>query len=155
MAIDPWITNNFLDSCAFDPKYAPKDKASIELLELYKTKNNLLLLIAHSTKKEIDHPNTPAWVKTEAQNLINTIQFQLTSNEVSLLRKIESILAGNGKVENIAQDARHVFEAQRYGSYFITTDARILDRAEPLRKCCGALIDKPSRFLALLEKHKG
>lgn len=99
MAIDPWITNNFLDSCAFDPKYAPKDKASIELLELYKTKNNLLLLIAHSTKKEIDHPNTPAWVKTEGQNLIDTIQFQLTSNEVPLLRKIESILAGNGKVE--------------------------------------------------------
>ena len=23
MAIDPMITNNFLDSCAFDPKYAP------------------------------------------------------------------------------------------------------------------------------------
>ena len=152
MAIDPSITNNFLDSCAFDPKYAPEDSASLELFELYK-KGKVLLQIAHSTQKEIEHPNTPAWVKTEAQNLIFTIQVQLTPNEVAILRKIESILAGNGKVENIAQDARHVFEAQKYGSYFITTDTRILDRTEALRKSCGVAIVKPSEFLASLKAH--
>ena len=31
----------FLDSCAFDPQYSPEDKFS----------------------KEIEHPNTPIWVK--------------------------------------------------------------------------------------------
>jgi hypothetical protein len=27
MAMNPWITNIFLDSCAFDPKYHPEDHA--------------------------------------------------------------------------------------------------------------------------------
>jgi hypothetical protein len=152
MGIDPSITNNFLDSCAFDPKYAPEDSASIELFDLYK-QDKLLLQIAHSTQKEIEHPNTPAWVKAEAQNLIYTIQVQLTPNETEILHKIEVILAGNGKVENIAQDARHVFEAQKYGSYFITTDAKILDRAVALRAACGVLVITPSQFLALVKGH--
>jgi len=154
MTINPWITNNFLDSCAFDPKYAPEDKASGELLELCKKEEDLLLEVAHSTQKEIDHPNTPSWVKAEAQKLIYTIQVTLTPNELALLGKIQTILAGNGKVENIIQDARHVFEAQRYGSYFITTDARILERAKLLRETCGVLIMKPSGFLALLKRHR-
>ena len=154
MAIDRSIANNFLDSCAFDPKYSPEDEASVELFDLYK-KGKLLLQIAHSTQKEIEHPNTPAWVKAEAQNLIYTIQVQLTPNEVATLRKIETILAGNGKVGNITQDARHVFEAQKYGSYFITTDTRILDRAGALLKSCGVVIVRPSEFLALVKGQPG
>ena len=151
MAIDPHITNNFLDSCAFDPKYKPEDTAAIELFELYK-QGKILLQIAHSTQKEVEHPNTPKWVKDEANNLVFTIAVPLTPNEVLYLRKIEAILAGNSKVENIAQDARHVFEAQKYGSYFITTDARILNRADALRKSCGVVIVKPSEFLALVNE---
>lgn len=152
-SIDPSITNNFLDSCAFDPKYTPEDKASVELFELYK-KSELPLQIAHSTQKEIEHPNTPAWVKAEAQNLIYTIQVTLTPNEAALLREIKTILAGNGTVKNISQDAQHVFEAQKYGSYFITTDVRILTRAAPLRKICEVLIVKPSEFLALVREYR-
>ena len=151
MAIDPSITNNFMDSCAFDPKYAPEDTAAVELFDLYK-QGKVLLQIAHSTQKEIEHPNTPAWVKAEANNLIFTIDVQLTPNEVTILRKIEAILAGTGQVQNISQDARHVFEAQKYGSYFITTDARILNRADALRKSCGVAIVTPSEFLALVKK---
>jgi hypothetical protein len=113
----------------------------------------VLLQIAHSTQKEIEHLNTPAWVKTKAQNLIFTIEIGLTPNELMILRKIEAILAGNGKVENIAQDARHVFEAQKYGSYFITTDTKILNRAQALRSCCGVVIVKPSAFLAMVKTH--
>jgi hypothetical protein len=150
MAIDPSITNNFLDSCAFDPKYAPEAKASLELFELYEM-GKVLLQIAHSIQKEIGHPNTPASVKTEAQNLIFTMEVWLTPSELVILRKIEAILAGNGKIENISQDARHVFEAQKYGSYFITTDTGILNRAPALRICCGVEIVRPSEFLAIVE----
>ncbi|MGH8628481.1 MAG: hypothetical protein ACREYC_25525 [Gammaproteobacteria bacterium] len=85
--------------------------------------------------------------------MVFSIQVQLTPNEVAILRKIEGILAGNGKVKNIAQDARHVFEAQKYGSYFMTTDTRILDRAQALRDSCGVVIVKPSEFLALVKGH--
>lgn len=150
--ISPWLTNSLIDSCAFDPKYAPEDAASTEIFKFHREKD-LPLVVAHSTLKEIEHPNTPSWVKHEALALIYSLCVQLTANELRILRKIESILAGNGKVENIAQDARHVFEAQKLGPYFITTDCRILKRADALRNEVTAIVLKPSEFLALARQH--
>lgn len=152
MPIDPLITNTFIDSCAFDPKYEPESRASLEIFRLSE-KTDLIIEIAHSTQKEIEHPNTPKWVKDKAKELNYTIPVQLTPNEKAALRKIERILAGNGKVENIAQDARHVFEAHKYGSYFITTDDRILHRANDLRQLAGVEIVRPSEFLAIVKKN--
>jgi hypothetical protein len=152
MPISPLITNNFIDSCAFDPKYEPESSASVEIFRLSE-QTHLLLQIAHSTQKEIEHPNTPHWVKDKAEELIYTLQVQLTPNEIKTLREIETILAGNGKVENIAQDALHVFEAQKYGSYFITTDDRILKRADALRRRVGVSVLKPSEFLAMTKQY--
>jgi hypothetical protein len=104
MPMNPLMSNCFIDSCAFDPKYEPEDGASNEIFQLYKERK-LLIQIAHSTQKEIEHPNTPTWVKREASELIFTLPFQLTQGEARKLQEIESILAGNGKVENILQDA--------------------------------------------------
>lgn len=70
----------FLDSCAFDPKYYPEDKASSNLFEL-KKKNKIRLMIAHSTVKEIEHPNTPIWVKKEALKMVYTKETGLTMQE--------------------------------------------------------------------------
>jgi hypothetical protein len=150
--VNPLIANCFIDSCAFDPKYKPEDEASAEIFRLCQ-EGELLIQIAHSTQKEIQHPNTPAWVKREALNLIYTLPVSLIESEVRRLREIETILSGNGKIENILQDARHVFEAQKYGSYFITTDSRILDRASRLRTACGVTIVKPSEFLSIVKEH--
>jgi predicted nucleic acid-binding protein len=141
-----------MDSCAFDPKYKPEDRASEEIFKLSKV-GKVLIQIAHSTQKEIDHPNTPDWVKREALNLIYTIPVHLTDSELRKLREIEAILAGNGKVENILHDAKHVFEAQKYGSYFVTTDSRILDRAGTLCLACNVNILKPSKFLSLVKQY--
>ena len=151
--VNPLISNCFIDSCAFDPKYSPEDEASTEIFGLHRD-GELLIQIAHSTQKEIHHPNTPTWVKREALNLIYTLPVELTADEVRKLREIESILAGNGKIDNIVQDARHVFEAQKYGSYFITTDTRILDRASKLRSACNVSIVKPSEFLSIVKKYQ-
>lgn len=152
MPINPLITNNFIDSCAFDPKYSPQDEASSEIFRLSKA-GKLLIQIAHSTQKEIEHPNTPAWVKGEASNLIYTISVSLTGGETKKLQEIGIILAGNGKAENILQDARHIFEAQKYGSYFVTTDSRILNRAGILRSACDIVILKPSEFLSIVKQY--
>ncbi len=152
MPINPLTSNNFMDSCAFDPKYKPEERASEEIFKLSK-EGKVLIQIAHSTQKEIDHPNTPDWVKREALNLIYTIPVHLTDGELRKLREIEAILAGNGKVENILQDAKHVFEVQKYGSYFVTTDSRILDRAATLRLACNVNILKPSKFLSLVKQY--
>lgn len=150
MPIDPLITNTFIDSCAFDPKYEPESTASLEIFRLSE-KTDLIIEIAHSTQKEIEHPNTPKWVMDKAKQLNYTIPVQLTPNEKATLRDIERILAGNGRVENITQDARHVFEAQKYGSYFITTDDKILRRANALRRHVGVEIVRPSEFLAIIK----
>jgi len=152
MATNPLITNNFIDSCAFDPKYDPEDKSATEILRLYR-QGKIGLEIAHSTQKEIEHPNTPSWVKQEADNLIYTIEVGRNTNERDLLHKIEVILAGEGKIENITEDALHIFEAQKYGSYFITTDNRILKRKGTLHKVCSLKIMKPSEFLSLIKSH--
>lgn len=85
MAINPWLTNNLVDSCAFDPKYAPEDKAATEIFRLHEEKG-LGIIIAHSTQKEIKYPNTPSWVKKEAIGLIYTLRVSLTSEEKSLLK---------------------------------------------------------------------
>lgn len=72
MLINPWITNNFVDSCAFDPKYDPEDKAALKIFLLHE-ENDLNLRIAHSTQKEIEHPHTPLWVKNKAEELISLL----------------------------------------------------------------------------------
>ena len=151
-ALSPLIVNNFIDSCAFDPKYEPEASAAIEIFKLSE-RGDFQLQIAHSTQKEIEHPNTPDWVKRQASGLIYTINVQLTPNQKQLLSDIEVILAGNGKIENIKQDAWHVFEAANYGHYFITTDKRILARANELRGRGGVNVLLPSEFLKSLKAH--
>jgi hypothetical protein len=151
-ALSPLIVNNFIDSCAFDPKYEPEASASAEIFKLSES-GAFGLEIAHSTQKEIEHPNTPHWIKEQAGGLIYSVNVQLTPNEKKLLSDIELILAGNGKIENIKQDAWHVFEAAKYGHYFITTDKRILDRAAALRDRGGVNVLLPSEFLASLKTH--
>src|SRR5215510_4907915 len=99
MPVNPWITNSFLDSCAFDPKYHPEDQAAKELFRLHQTEH-LGIILAHSNQKEVNHPNTPAWVKAKAARLIYTTSVILTSGESSRLSRIQAILAGNGKLEN-------------------------------------------------------
>lgn len=147
--INPWICNSFLDSCAFDPKYAPEDTAANEIFEIHNN-DQLGIMIAHSTQKEIEHPNTPNWVKTEAAGLIYTIETLLTPNQIEIRTKIHETLTGNGIPENYKSDATHIFEAQNQGSYFVTTDTRILKFANELQKICGINIMLPSEFLELV-----
>lgn len=124
-------------------------------MDIFKLSEQLdfMLQIAHSTQKEMDHPNTPQWVKQQAGGLVYTLEVELTPSERDLLANIEKILAGNGKIESIKQDAMHVFEANKYGYYFITTDNRILSRSGMIRKICHVVILKPSEFLVLVKRH--
>jgi len=151
--INPWISNSFLDSCAFDPKYAPEDAAANEIFEIH-SNAQLGIQIAHSNQKEIEHPNTPDWVKTEATGLIYTIETSLTQNEIAIRRNIHETLTGNGKPENFEADANHIFEAQKFGSYFITTDARILKFAQELQGICNINILLPTEFLKLVRSNR-
>ena len=151
--LDPRITNIFLDSCAFDPKYSPEDEAALSLFRRHEN-GSLMLQIAHSTQKEIDHPNTPSWVKREAISLIYTIETSLTDSERKLKAQILKTLAGNGRSENVSQDAQHVFEAAKYGSYFVTTDERILKNKRTLCSLCNVDVVKPSELTGILKTYE-
>ena len=124
--------------------------ASQELLDNPK----LNLVIAHSTMKEIEHPNTPNHVKALAQDRIFTIPTSLTDIEFRIKQAIWDILTGNGKPENMKADAEHVFEAHKYASYFITTDDRILKKREELEKMgMSCWILSPSELVTIVNKH--
>ena len=149
--MNPWISNNFIDSCAFDPKYSPEDDSSREIFRLY-ADEQLGLMIAHSNLKEIEHPNTPDWVKAEARSRIYTIETERTSNEIALLNAIHALITGNGKPEQMRADAEHLYEATKYGSYFVTTDKRLLRHSTELLALCGINVVLPSEFLAVVQK---
>jgi len=145
--LSPSIVNNFIDSCAFDPnENYDEAAASDEIFHLYK-EGKFQLLITHSVQKEIDHPNTPSWVKLEASNMIYTLDTDITDQERVLQTKILDILAGNGKREKMQSDALHISIASKHGGYFITTDNRILKKAPDLHKICQTTIFKPTEFL--------
>lgn len=51
------------------------------------------------------------------------------------------------------EDAQHIFEAQKYGSYFVTTDKRLLSRAVAIRSACTVNVLRPSEFLSLVKQY--
>ncbi|MHB8882633.1 MAG: hypothetical protein ACYC69_14140 [Thermodesulfovibrionales bacterium] len=148
--LDPKRVNNFLDSCAFDPKYSPEDEAA-ERIRKFGNDGLVNLILAHSNQKEIEHPNTPQSIKKAAVGMIYTIEGALTPEEKRRKSAIHATLTGNGKPETYAADAAHVFEAGKYGGYFITTDDRILKKRKELQDLSGAVILKPSEWLKVLE----
>ena len=85
--------------------------------------------------------------------MIYTTSVTLTPAERNRGSGIQAILAGNGRPENVADDAHHVFEAQKHGSYFITRDERLLKRAVAIKTECSVDILRPSQFLALVHNH--
>ena len=145
---DPRRANIFLDSCAFDPKYAPEDRAAQEIHRIA-NEGGISILLAHSSQKEIEHPNTPEDVKREARSMIYTIETDLTPEERAQKAEIHRRLTGNGNPEKYAADAAHVFEAGKYIGYFITTDRRILGKRDELRGVCPATVVTPSEWLRI------
>jgi hypothetical protein len=148
---DPRRANTFLDSCAFDPKHEPENAAAQRIRSLRQSAT-ISILLAHSNQKEIEHPNTPADVKAEASDMNYTIATSLTPDEVTRRAQIHQLITGNGKPATYEADAHHVFEAGKYGGgYFVTTDNRILARKSELQAISGAVILKPSEWLAIYE----
>ena len=152
MPVNPLIANIYLDSCAFDPTYAPEDRAAAELLRLSRL-GFVRLQIAHSVAKEIEHPNTPEEVKAAAASMIYTLPVERCPEETARLSAILAILAGNGDPANFREDANHIFEAQKYGSYFVTADGRIQRRSDQLASVVGPLrILLPSETLEIVQE---
>lgn len=142
---DPRRSNNFLDTCAFDPKVEPEASCAQNIRHLFNT-GRIRLILSHTNQKEIEHPNTPSRVKTEASATIYTLEVQLTPKELETLRSIHQILRGNANSTAHYADATHIAETIKYGGCFITTDRRILAKSTVLLQL-GAVILKPSEWI--------
>lgn len=144
-------SNTFLDSCAFDPKVEPEHGAAQKIRSLRQS-GRISILLAHSTQKEIEHPNTPTDVKVEAEEMNYTIATGLTPAETERRAQVHQAMTGDGNPARYEADAHHIFEAGKYGGgYFVTTDKRILDRKSQLEAISGAVIVKPNEWLAIYE----
>ena len=147
--IDPKFSQFFLDTCAFDPKYTPEHEAAAEIWKLYEA-DVLNLVLAHSNQREVDHPNTPSWVRARANSMIYTVSVTLTPNERKRRDGIVVLLRGNSTSDKHLDDAHHIFEASKYGGYFLTTDRRILKLSGQIHDLCTVQVMKPSEAVARL-----
>lgn len=153
MAPNPFLQPAFFDSCAFDGGDKNEQAASFEVRALFE-KNGGLINILHSVKKEVDYPATPQWVKDIAREYLYTLEVPLNSQEQKDLHDIESIVVGDGNLEKRRADCRHVFEAQKYGRYFVTTDKGILKHSGALKVRLSTLfVVAPSAFLEIVKQH--
>jgi hypothetical protein len=131
-ALDPRICNVTIDANALDRDGSTRDKLVNRLLEL-SAAGTITLMVPKGVRIEMQHPHTPAHVRDAGLSQIFTIQTGLTAQEQALRRLIEQELQGDAKPGSHAADADHLFEANKYGGYFITHDKRILDRTSKLR----------------------
>jgi hypothetical protein len=75
--INPRRVNNFLDTCAFDPKYSLEDTAAQSIRALHHT-GEIHLILAHSNQKQVTDPHTPEDVKREAIGMIYSLNVEQT-----------------------------------------------------------------------------
>ena len=126
--LDPRICNIAIDANAIDRDGTDRDALVDRLLALYEARA-INLILPKGVRVEIANPNTPAHVQDAAPKIF-TIDVGLNTAEQRRKRIIEAELQGNAKPGKHAADADHLFEAAKYGGYFITHDKRILDRAD-------------------------
>jgi len=143
------ISPVFFDSCAFDGGDIGEQRASIEIRDLFDVHDGEFIIL-HSVQKELNFQKTPCWVVKLANTYVGTLEVSLTPDEQAVLSDVEGIIVGNGILENHQSDCRHVFEAQKHGRYFVTTDNGILKRSKALeRRLTTLFVVRPTEFLQM------
>jgi hypothetical protein len=131
--LDPRICPVAIDANALDRDGSDRDRLVDRLLGLSEA-GTINLIVPKGVRQEILHPRTPAGVQQGALPKIFTIGVGLNPDEQRQKRIITVELQGNAKPGKHEADADHLFEAAKYGGYFITHDHRILTRAGRLRE---------------------
>jgi len=126
--LDPRHCNVTIDANALDRDGTDRDRSIDRLLGLHRTRV-LNIVVPKGVRVEALHRNTPDYVRNEIASKIFTIETELTQPELEQLRRIEAMLRGNAELGKHAADARHLFEAGKYGGgYFVTNDCRMLKK---------------------------
>ncbi|MCH8322534.1 MAG: type II toxin-antitoxin system VapC family toxin [Proteobacteria bacterium] len=151
--INPFIFNNFIDGMLLNDG---EDKFSLieEIKERFKS-SDIDFMLPYSVKAEIEHPNTPSYIRDRAANFLYTVPVNLVGHEREFLAKITKIIQGNAKSGRHERDAYHLFECDKYGGgYFLTQDSRLLRKADEIggSGLIELLVISPRDFLAKLEQ---
>ena len=150
--VDPRCFNSFIDAHMLDRAGGPEEAAVDRILALY-DESKIGVLLPHSVKREIEHPNTPAAVKDRSRRFVYTEPVSLTAPEQEQHAKARALLQGNAQPGRHAADAFHVVESAKYGGgYFITLDTRMHKKAKELEALLGIIIVAPSRFVELYDE---
>ena len=131
--LDPRMCPVAIDANALARDGGERDALVDRLLALSKS-GTVRLLVPKGVRAEIQNPNTPADVKQATLPQIFTIDVELNSDEQRRKRTIAAELQGNAKRGKHQADSDHLFEAAKYGGFFITEDDRILKRAGRLHE---------------------
>jgi predicted nucleic acid-binding protein len=146
--LDPRFGNNFIDANVLDRGSADYDDAVDRLLTLAE-QGKMTLLLPYSVKAEIEHPRTPAEVKSRAAGLQYSIPVQLTAPERATHERIRVLIRGNAQSEQHANDAFHLVEAAKYGGrHFITNDRRLLRKDAEIWDALHIRVISPTDFIA-------
>jgi hypothetical protein len=144
--LDPRICPVAIDANALNRDGSGHDNLVDRLLGL-SSAGTIRLLVPKRVREEILDPRTPTHIQKAAGPQIFTIGVGLNSDEQRRHRIITQELQGNAKPGKHEADADHLFEADKYGGYFITHDDRILTRAGRL----GDVL-RPSLTVVTLEE---
>jgi hypothetical protein len=126
--LDPRKCNITIDNNALDRNGTASDLLIERLLELQRSRK-LNIVVLQGVRREALHPRTPTAFREEIGSKPFTIPTEITGQELRERRQIELVLQGNAKPGKHISDARHLFEAGKYGGgYFVTNDQRILDK---------------------------
>jgi predicted nucleic acid-binding protein len=111
------------------------------------------LLLPHSVKAELAHPNTPPDVKQRAAQLVYSMRVTLTPGERAKHDQIRALIRGNAKSGQHDTDAYHLVESAKYGRHFITNDKRLLKKAPEIWAILHLKVLTPTEFLAAYRHH--
>ncbi len=145
--IEPRFGNNFIDANVLDRGTTQHDAAVERILGLVNA-GEFTLLLPHSVKSEIEHPNTPMEVKRRAAGLIYSMPVELTAPELATHKRIRTLIQGNAKSGKHDSDAFHLVEAHKYGGrHFITNDTRLLSMASQIWTELQLRVLTPQEFI--------
>jgi hypothetical protein len=122
--LDPRLCNVSVDANALNRTGGEED-ANVDRFLALCDEGKINMLVPSIVREEVQDSRTPAEVQDAILPAIFTLPVELNSTEQALLRRIEQTLQGNAMPGRHDADARHLFEAQKHGGYFITHDRRM------------------------------
>jgi predicted nucleic acid-binding protein len=153
-APDPRYAGVRVDANFFHDDIAPDERlAANRLIELAEA-SELSIVIPHTVRSELDHPNTAAATRARAARLVHTLDTGM-GNRVRL-RLVQGVMQGNAQPGKHHKDAAHLYDSALWHcGYFVTCDERILKKQAELRAVVPDLwVVRPTEMIAIYEQRE-